>query len=64
MAAVDVDGGPALKGVLVSDDDSHLDPAIGERVIGSFDAQGAFRWVGRAPASERQGRAHSGGGAQ
>jgi uncharacterized OB-fold protein len=50
VAAVDVDGGPALKGVLVTDaagaaSADRLDPAIGERVTGRFDANGDFRWV-------------------
>jgi len=54
VAAVDVDGGPALKGVLVNDvggaaSADRLDPAIGEAVTGRFDANGDFRWV-RVPA--------------
>jgi len=42
VAAVDVDGGPALKGVLVA---GEVAPAIGDRVVGAFEANGDFRWV-------------------
>jgi uncharacterized OB-fold protein len=59
VAAVEVDGGPVLKAVLVGPEDvgapSRLSagPAgevmLGERVSGRFEADGGFRWVRQPP---------------
>lgn len=43
VAAVEVDGGPVLKGVLVGGDGAA--PLVGERVVGRFLADAAFRWT-------------------
>jgi uncharacterized OB-fold protein len=44
VAAVEVDGGPVLKGVLL-DAEAAVPLGVGDRVEGRFEAAGAFRWV-------------------
>jgi uncharacterized protein len=44
VAAVEVDGGPVLKGVLV-DTGAVVPLGVGDRVEGCFEAGGAFRWL-------------------
>ena len=45
VAAVEVDGGPLLKGVVLDGAEAAGPLGVGERVEGRFEAGGAFRWV-------------------